>query len=660
MIGGTEPIDPCSSHPSCKRKVPEIQGSWRPSNRVSVLGMKRTHLSVFGKVFCLALAWAGCSNARPQTTQPTERATPETTIRTTVRRVVVDVVVSDKKGHPVQKLSKDDFLMKEDGVPQRVLSFEAYGYGQGMDYVPPKLPQMPSNTFVNVPTAPEKGPLYVLLLDLVNIDNEDQMLSDAESHDDQMRGRQQLLKFIRSKPEGTRFAVVVWSDGLHLMQGFTSDKDQLYRVLDPNVSKPHLPKIFLMGRNQGRGNPDETLGVLRQIAHYLDGLPGRKNLIWFSGAFPVVLYPGQDDGPIRTGALKSTFNLLVQNEISIYPVDVRGVVTANAHGSSGLTGNGVSPPSQSASAKSGSGGGSSGQAGSASGGPAPGPHGEGVQQGASLLSDSYSIEDEIAKQTGGRAFYSNNDVSGELAQATEAGETYYTLSYAPKNHEYDGRLRRIEVSLPEKDEKLEYRRSYFATEPVEDEKALSSMAVTDSDAINPEPMTRSVHDALTVGMRHGAPLAHGIVFAAQVNSGGQPAPLTPAEAAQITPPEVDVAGRHKRSQTKGEAAAIVQRYKISFAVFGAQFPSSGGGVKLEIASAAYDADGRMLSSLVNTGTQQIGDKGVAGAASSFRLDQVLAVPAGAASLRFAVRDLATGRIGANEVKLPISKVADQP
>ncbi len=98
--------------------------------------------------------------------QPTQ-----TILRTTVRRVVLDVVVTDSKGAPVRGLTRSDFAVAEDGQPQTVLSFEASGFNAGMDYVPPKLPPQPPNTFMNLPTTPEKGPLYVLLYDMVNMDN---------------------------------------------------------------------------------------------------------------------------------------------------------------------------------------------------------------------------------------------------------------------------------------------------------------------------------------------------------------------------------------------------------------------------------------------------------------------------------------------------------
>jgi len=34
-----------------------------------------------------------------------------------------------------------------------------------------------------------------------------------------------------------------------------------------------------------------TLQFLGQLARYLAALPGRKNLIWFSGSFPIYIQP---------------------------------------------------------------------------------------------------------------------------------------------------------------------------------------------------------------------------------------------------------------------------------------------------------------------------------------------------------------------------------
>ena len=37
----------------------------------------------------------------------------------------MDVVVTDKKGHPVPGLTRDDLVVTEDGVPQKIVSFDA-------------------------------------------------------------------------------------------------------------------------------------------------------------------------------------------------------------------------------------------------------------------------------------------------------------------------------------------------------------------------------------------------------------------------------------------------------------------------------------------------------------------------------------------------------
>ena len=34
-----------------------------------------------------------------------------------------------------------------------------------------------------------------------------------------------------------------------------------------------------------------TLDAMNQLARYLCGIPGRKNLIWFSGSFPINIFP---------------------------------------------------------------------------------------------------------------------------------------------------------------------------------------------------------------------------------------------------------------------------------------------------------------------------------------------------------------------------------
>ena len=570
-----------------------------------------------------------------------------TVFKANVRRVVVDVVVTDSKGQPVRGLTKEDFSVAEDGKQQQILSFEANGFSPAMDYLPPNLPPEPPNTFVNLPKTPEKGPLYVLLYDLVNMDNQDQMALTVNQHADQMFGRQQLLKFIENKPEGSRFAIFVRSDGLHLIQGFTSDKQQLLAAVDPHHPGPHIPQVFLMGQNWDRGDTYSAMEVLRYIAEFLDGLPGRKNLIWFSGTFPLALFPSDEDVPDYAQEVKATLDLVAQDQIAIYPVDVRGVVVTDWKATDGDPGGAADTGGQYSARNIG------GPA-----GPAP-THNTGAAGsllsggGNSLVAGSYMREDEIAQATGGRAFYSTNDVAGALADATETGENYYSLSYSPTNQTYNGALRNIKVDLDKKGYKLAYRRAYFGS----DTDAPPPLSLNQARKPKPSdapPPPRTLGDTLFANMEHGAPIAHQLIFGAHLRTLGMPAMGTPEQMSELANQPAYFKVRHNNKPAKPLAPIKLQRYAIDYTVMSHQLQITGEPLNLELAVAAYDADGKMLNALVNNGASEAARPPDQPAPKSYRAEQQLDVPLDAAWIRVAVRDANTDRIGAMEIKLPLA------
>jgi hypothetical protein len=81
--------------------------------------------------------------------------------------------VTDSEGKLVRGLTRDDFVIKEDKTAQNVLSFD-YFDGALPSHVPKKLPTLRANTFVNLPSEPERGPLCVLYYGMVNTYPEDQ------------------------------------------------------------------------------------------------------------------------------------------------------------------------------------------------------------------------------------------------------------------------------------------------------------------------------------------------------------------------------------------------------------------------------------------------------------------------------------------------------
>ena len=69
---------------------------------------------------CLAAALAFPQAASPQASQQVP------SFASKVELITVDAVVVDDAGRPVAGLTKDDFVVKEDGRPQAIASFEAF------------------------------------------------------------------------------------------------------------------------------------------------------------------------------------------------------------------------------------------------------------------------------------------------------------------------------------------------------------------------------------------------------------------------------------------------------------------------------------------------------------------------------------------------------
>jgi VWFA-related protein len=577
-------------------------------------------------------------------TATTKKPDGNLVIKSLVNRVILDVVVTDSSGKPVHGLTQKDFSVAEDGRDQNILSFDVHSLDAASDFA--KQPPMPANTYVNIPAAPERGPLNVLLLDLVNTEAPDQAYARA-----------QLLKFINEKPAGTRFAVFVLSDGLHLAQGFTDDQKQLYSVLDPANPHSHIPRIFLYQRNYGAGDIGLMVSVITDIGRFLDGLPGRKNLLWFAGNFPLTFSP-TDDVKSYQDEIKGTLDILAEAQVAVYPIDARGVVYENAHAPAGATnGGGVTSDYRSGSTPSPGGGGTQ-PVGSASSDSTPFsnvPH-AGGDQGYALLSASYMVQDEIAKTTGGRTFHSNNGLKELLEQAVEDGSNYYTLSYAPTNRNFNGARRAIHVELADRTHRydLSYRRSYYGI----DVNSLQSRENAGKASGGEPPAPRKLGDSLYANMQHGAPMAHQIVFRAHVHALGAPAMATPEQMANLAAQPGYFQARHKNKPTKALPPVRLQTYVIDYAVVAQPRPGavtqSVRPPALEVAAAAYDEEGKLLNGLVEDTSPASASTVDLTKQRIFRAQQQFDVPLSATSIRVAVRDASTDRIGALEVTLPLA------
>ena len=243
-----------------------------------------------------------------QSAQQQPSAAP--TLKVYSRETIVDVLVTDDKGQPVRGLTRSDFTVEEDGHPQPIHGFDEY------DKEAPPAPArtLPANTYTNDNALPASGPVQIFLFDRL-----------ATPPAVMQRAKQYIADYFRTMPAGTQVALFEFSPTKHmaLLQGFTSDGrlaaaavDKLDVEWDPSVGIVVGAPIFVAG--------------LHQIAAYVAGIHGRKNLIWIRPGSPVpILHDGGLSWGIRNmkyvHQMMDLYDIFTREQIAIYPLDPRGV-----------------------------------------------------------------------------------------------------------------------------------------------------------------------------------------------------------------------------------------------------------------------------------------------------------------------------------------------
>jgi VWFA-related protein len=439
---------------------------------------------------------------QPYVEQPpadSQTLTAAVTLRTEVRLVVEDAVVLDKKGAPVTGLKAGDFQLKEDGVAQKLASVEEHKGAEPPPVVnasaTPDGTISASNKSINAPAT-----WNVLLVDQFNT-----------STADQANMLRQLKQFVKQLPADDPVALVVMSSQMKVLVPFADGAGAVARFLEKNGLPPagtlEPTDIHFRGEptQSGTGDPEsqalaaqtqtqtartqierqvqhaqKTLDNFSALAKWLINLPGRKNVYWLSGGFPLQGQPSdiQGVGLTNTGGQmmpiqETTDKELQSARVAIYPIDARGVAPPDYQG---IT---------TADTTFDNGGNAFGSA----------------QLATVTLADQLSAAQksgmlEIAKATGGVASF-NNDIAKTLRNEFDRSESYYTISYTPANTEWKGGYRRIQLSLDEPGNQLIYREGYYAKDPP------SAPAPTKEE--------------FRLALGRGAPVATDVLFSAKVN-----------------------------------------------------------------------------------------------------------------------------------------------
>lgn len=597
------------------------------------------------------------SSATAPAPAPASTTNPGTyQLKVNVTRVILDVVVTDAKGRPVDGLKQDDFTVFEDGVAQPVRAFDAHTPAPTSAGTQPAL-HLPPNTFSSLAVVPSDKPITILLYDMLNTPQSALPYAHAE-----------LVKFIKDRKISTSIAIFALTDRLHMLQGFTDDETRLMAAVDSKTLRSHTSQLLtadtaadqtallapdpaadtsatqpvvqvttadsvlallsdaVKGEQefQDANRIETTVDAFANIARFVAALPGRKNLIWMSGSFPVELWPGRKPTSAGSGdyniasrfdsEIKEAQQVLKDGRVAIYPVDVRGL---KADPQFGLA---TSAPRLPARVPIGG------------GGPPP-PPSFGIQTGA-----EHATMDAIAESSGGRAFYDTNGLQEAMESAVRQGTSYYTLTYAPTNGKEDGGERKVKVVLKEPRYQLSYRERYLAL-----------------DAAHPTPLRSLAQD---MNMQHGAPGSSELFFEAGVVPVGTAMAASPAEMEGLKM-FLQNNARGKRSKLVGDQEKV-QHYDINLAIIGRQLemPLIGEGkyaTSMRFGLAAYTEDSELLNgteisvknALPTAQYQKIVSEG-------YHASMVFAVPLQAVSLRIAVRDEIGNRIGTIEVPLPLT------
>jgi len=270
-----------------------------------------------------------------QNAQPGDTAT--VTFATGTQLVIETVVVTDKKGAPIEGLTANDFSVTEDGVPQAIRVFEYQ-----------KLTETPAST--SVPQSrPERIHIYEKL-GRTRVTPETpgdtrfegrRLLAlyfdmTAMPPSDQLRALAAAQKFIRTRmTSADLMAILRYSGGsVDVLQDFTDDHDRLLSII----------QTLIVGEGQGFGestndasasdigaafgqddsefnifNTDRQLSALQTAANMLGQIGKRKSLIYFASGLRL-------NGLNNQAQLRATINAAIRAGVSFWPIDARGLV----------------------------------------------------------------------------------------------------------------------------------------------------------------------------------------------------------------------------------------------------------------------------------------------------------------------------------------------
>ena len=415
------------------------------------------------------------AGAQPQPPRP-QAAFGE---RVEVSVVNVEVYVTDRKGEPVLGLTREDFLLFEDGEPVPVANFFAVETGReaapaasGAEPAAGEPALADAVTAAPASPPPERQTSLVIYVDNVN-------LQPAS----RKRAFRSLREFLAARLEpGTPVMVVSYERSLNVPLPFTAERAPVDGALAAlERAAPHGVEAYAARRNtlalirstydeegcaaidrmlafaQAYARPRHhdvraSLSALTQLADSLAGLPGRKVLLHVSDGIPLVA--GQEmfeliDELCPTTAPRKDFDAAqfradqgLRRLTTRANADGVTLYTLEAAGLQGLTGASADMPQATLSAR----------------------------MDFNAIANHQDTLFNMADETGGRALLNSNRLDRGLAKVAADLANYYSLGFSPRHHG-DGREHALAVRVRREGVEVRHRKTYRdkpATERAED------------------------------------------------------------------------------------------------------------------------------------------------------------------------------------------------
>ena len=400
-----------------------------------------------------AVGLAGLLAASGALAQP-----PSPTFPSKVELITVDVVVVDKKGQPVPGLTRDDFVVEEDGRPQTIVSFEAVR----LEAEPAEAALTAHVVATNeVAEKSQPGRAFAIVLDDLGLELSDavetrravaQFLERSVQDGDEVtlattsadawwsaripEGRDDLLavaRRLRSRTSNASTASDYMSDyeAFWIDRGGRAAGPAIARVIkrwtDNRICFERDPACGFLVEGRARGLEGErrqrttaTLETVRRALLSLGPMRGRKSLLLFSRGFI------QDFSQEIRGVVAASR----ETNTAVFFIDARGLFT-------NLTDTGMSAAT---------------------------PGMPDVRQLGRMNIESSTLGAagamSLAEETGGFVVRNTNDIAAGAERVAAESRVFYMLGFEPPPGKKRGEWRKLRVEVKRDGLSVRARRGY--------------------------------------------------------------------------------------------------------------------------------------------------------------------------------------------------------